>query len=109
MAHHSRILFPDAFSLLVAIDYLAMIIIGGMGSILGSIFGAVFMTLLPEVLKLTATSLTGVYPRAFGFIASTRDIVFGLAVIFFLMYEPLGLARIWARFRNYWTLWPYAY
>ncbi|HEX2439900.1 MAG TPA: branched-chain amino acid ABC transporter permease [Methylomirabilota bacterium] len=109
MAHHSRILFPDAFSLLVAIDYLAMIIIGGMGSILGSIFGAVFMTLLPEVLKLTATSLTGVYPQAFGLIASTRDVVFGLAVIFFLMYEPQGLARIWTRIRSYWQLWPYAY
>ncbi len=109
MAHHSRILFPDAFTLLVAIDYLAMIIIGGMGSILGSIFGAVFMTLLPEVLKLTATSLTGLYPQAFGFIASTRDIVFGLAIIFFLMYEPQGLARIWVRFRSYWTLWPYSY
>src|SRR5262250_422910 len=109
MAHHSRIVFPDAFSLLVAIDYLAMIIIGGMGSILGSIFGAVFMTLLPEVLKLSATSLTGVYPNAFGLIASARDIVFGLAIIFFLMYEPQGLARIWPRFRSYWKLWPYAY
>jgi branched-chain amino acid transport system permease protein len=109
MAHHSRILFPDAFSLLVAIDYLAMVIIGGLGSILGSIFGAIFMTLLPEILKLTATSLTGVYPQAFGFIASTRDVVFGLAVIFFLMYEPLGLARIWLRAKNYWNLWPYAY
>jgi branched-chain amino acid transport system permease protein len=109
MAHHSRILFPDAFTLLVAIDYLAMIIIGGMGSILGSIFGAVFMTLLPEVLKLGATSATGVYPNAFGLIASTRDIVFGLAVIFFLMYEPLGLARIWLRIKSYWTLWPYSY
>ncbi len=109
MAHHSRILFPDAFSLLVAIDYLAMVIIGGMGSILGSIFGAVFMTLLPEVLKLTATSLTGVYPQAFGLIASTRDVVFGLAVIFFLMYEPQGLARIWVRVKSYWTLWPYSY
>jgi branched-chain amino acid transport system permease protein len=109
MAHHSRILFPDAFTLLVAIDYLAMIIIGGMGSILGSIFGAMFMTVLPEVLKLTATSATGVYPQAFGLIASTRDVVFGLAVIFFLMYEPLGLARIWARVKSYWTLWPYSY
>ena len=109
MAHHSRILFPDAFTLLVAIDYLAMVIIGGMGSILGSILGAVFMTLLPEVLKLTATSLTGVYPQAFGFIASTRDVVFGLAVIFFLMYEPQGLARIWLRIKSYWSLWPYAY
>ena len=109
MAHHSRILFPDAFTLLVAIDYLAMIIIGGLGSILGAIFGAVFMTLLPEVLKLGATSLTGVYPNAFGVIASTRDIVFGLAVILFLMYEPQGLARIWLRVRGYWKLWPYAY
>ena len=109
MAHHSRILFPDAFTLLVAIDYLAMIIIGGLGSIVGSIFGAIFMTLLPEVLKLTATSLTGVYPQAFGLIASARDIVFGLAVIFFLMFEPQGLARIWGRIRSYWQLWPYAY
>ena len=109
MAHHSRILFPDAFSLLVAIDYLAMIIIGGLGSILGCIFGAIFMTLLPEVLKLGATSLTGVYPNAFGLIASMRDIVFGFAVIFFLMYEPQGLARIWLRIRSYWKLWPYAY
>ena len=109
LAHHSRILFPDAFTLLVAIDYLAMVIIGGMGSILGSILGAIFMTLLPEVLKLSATSLTGMYPGAFGFIASARDVVFGLAVIFFLMYEPLGLARIWFRFRSYWTLWPYSY
>lgn len=109
MAHHSRILFVDAFTLLVAIDYLAMIIIGGMGSVLGSIFGAAFMTLLPEVLKLTATSLTGVYPQAFGLIASTRDVIFGLAIIFFLMFEPQGLARIWLRFRNYWKLWPYSY
>ncbi|MGH8064053.1 MAG: branched-chain amino acid ABC transporter permease [Candidatus Entotheonellia bacterium] len=109
MAHHSRILFPDAFTLLVAIDYLAMIIIGGMGSILGSIFGAIFMTLLPEVLKLTATSLSGVYPQSFGLIASARDVIFGLAIITFLIFEPEGLARIWLRVRTYWKLWPYSY
>jgi branched-chain amino acid transport system permease protein len=109
MAHHSRILFPDAFTLLVAIDYLAMIIIGGMGSILGSILGALFMTLLPEILKLTATSLSGVYPQSFGLIASSRDVIFGLAIITFLIVEPEGLARIWSRVRTYWKLWPYAY
>ncbi len=109
MAHHSRILFPDAFTLLVAIDYLAMIIIGGMGSILGSILGAIFMTLLPEVLKLSATSLSGVYPQSFGMIASARDVIFGLAIITFLIFEPEGLARIWSRIRNYWKLWPYSY
>jgi branched-chain amino acid transport system permease protein len=109
MAHHSRILFPEAFTLLVAIDYLAMIIIGGMGSLLGSIVGATFMTLLPEVLKLTATSLSGVYPQSFGLIASARDVIFGLAIITFLIFEPEGLARIWLRIRTYWKLWPYSY
>jgi branched-chain amino acid transport system permease protein len=109
MAHHSRILFPDAFSLLVAIDYLAMIIIGGLGSIVGSVFGAMFMTLLPELLKLTATSLSGVYPQSFGLIASARDVIFGLAIIAFLIFEPAGLARIWLRIRTYWKLWPYSY
>ena len=107
MAHHSSILFPDAFTLLVAIDYLAMVIIGGMGSILGSIFGAIFMTLLPEVLKLGATSLTGVYPqrlRAHRLDAGHRLRARG---------HPLpdvraqGLARIWLRIKSYWKLWPY--
>src|SRR5207237_9397457 len=105
----SRIVSPEASSLLAAIDDLAMISIGAMGSILGSIYGAVFMTRLPEVLKLSATSMTGVYPNAFGLIASVRDIVFGLAIIFFLMYEPQGLARIGLRFRSYWKLRPYSY
>jgi len=50
------------------------------------------------VLKLSATSLTGVYPNAFGLIASVRDIVFGLAIIFFLMYEPQAWLGIWLRF-----------
>src|SRR5262249_24808468 len=109
MAHHSKILFPDAFSLLVSIDYLAMIIIGGMGSILGSIFGAGFMTLLPEVLKLSATSLTGRYAPAFALIVSTGHLVFGLGLLFFLLCEPQGLARVWLRVKSYWTLWPYSY
>src|SRR5262249_27332229 len=109
MAHHSRLVFPDAFSLLLAIDYPAMVSLRALCRLLGFISGAAFMPLLPEVLKLSATSLTGVYPNAFGLIASARDIVFGLAIIFFLMYEPQGLARIWLRFRSYWKLWPYAY
>jgi branched-chain amino acid transport system permease protein len=50
-----------------------------------------------------------VYPQAFGFIASTRDVIFGLAIILFLMFEPQGLARIWLRVRSYWKLWPYSY
>jgi branched-chain amino acid transport system permease protein len=101
--------YPHSMNFLVSINVLSLIIIGGMGSILGSIFGAMFMTLLPEVLKLTATSLSGVYPQSFGLIASGRDVIFGLAIIAFLIFEPAGLARIWLRVRTYWQLWPYSF
>ena len=109
MAHHSRILFPDAFTLLVAIDYLAMVIIGGMGSILGSIFGAIFMTLLPEVLKLDGDLAHRRVPAGFWADRLVARLIFGLAIITFLIFEPEGLARIWSRVRSYWKLWPYAY
>jgi len=62
MAHHSRILFPDAFTLLVAIDYLAMIIIGRHGEHPWVDIRSDVHDAAPEVLKLTATSLSGVYP-----------------------------------------------
>ena len=50
IAYQAKIISPETFPITVAIDYLGMIIIGGLGSILGSIFGAIFITLLPEIL-----------------------------------------------------------
>jgi branched-chain amino acid transport system permease protein len=86
-----------------------MIIIGGLGSILGSILGAVFITLLPEVLRLGTSALSGVYPGLVELFASIKMGVFGLAIVLFLIFEPDGLAARWRTIRNYWKLYPFSY
>src|SRR5579871_6491839 len=102
----------EQFGIDVSIDYLAMIIIGGLGSVLGSIFGAIFITLLPEATRLFLTD--------FGSIVFSADtirrlvpnltlILFGGLIIFFLIVEPEGLNRLWRNVRNYFRVWPFSY
>ena len=102
----------EQFQIVVSIDYLAMIIIGGLGSVLGSILGAAFVTMLPIVIRwivegfgsyfFTASELAGVS-------SSARLIVFGGLIIFFLVVEPEGLNRLWRNIRNYFRFWPFSY
>ncbi len=102
----------EAFQIGVSIDYLAMIIIGGLGSVLGTIFGAIFVTMLPIVLRLTMEPLGGLFFDAgelSSIIASTRLILFGCLIIFFLVVEPEGLNRLWRNIRNYFRVWPFSY
>jgi branched-chain amino acid transport system permease protein len=102
----------EAFQIGVSIDYLAMIIIGGLGSILGSIFGAIFVTMLPIVLRLAMEPLGGLFFDAgelSSLIASTRLILFGCLIIVFLVVEPEGLNRLWRNIRNYFRVWPFSY
>jgi branched-chain amino acid transport system permease protein len=108
-AYQARIISPETFPITVAIDYLGMIIIGGMGSVLGSIYGAVFITLLPELLRLVTTSLSATYPDLIGFFASMKDLVFGTLVILFLIFEPAGMVARWHAIKNYWKLYPFSY
>ena len=109
LAYQARIISPENFPITVAIDYLGMIIIGGMGSILGSIFGAVFITLLPEVLRLATGALAGSMPGLVELFASLRMGVFGLTIVLFLMFEPDGMAARWHTIKNYWKLYPFSY
>ena len=109
LAHQARIITPENFPIGVAIDYLGMIIIGGMGSVLGSILGAVFMTLIPEILRVAASGLSGTYPAIVSLLASLREGVFGLLIVLFLIFEPDGLAARWHTVRSYWKLWPFSY
>lgn len=97
MACQAKIITPENFPITIAIDSLAMIIIGGMGSITGSIFGAVFLTVLPELLRGATTSLSGSYPALLGKLAPLKELVFGLLVIIFLIFEPHGIAAMWKR------------
>ena len=108
-AYQAKIISPETFPITVAIDYLGMIIIGGLGSILGSIFGAIFITLLPELLRLVTTSLSSTFPALVVVFSSLKDLVFGILVIVFLIYEPSGMAARWYAIKNYWKLYPFSH
>jgi branched-chain amino acid transport system permease protein len=102
----------EQFQLNTSIDYLAMIIIGGLGSILGSIFGAIFITLLPTFLRNFMESFGGLFftdAELATVVPYLRLTVFGLLIIFFLVVEPEGLNRLWRNIRNYFRVWPFSY
>jgi branched-chain amino acid transport system permease protein len=102
----------EQFQIVVSIDYLAMIIIGGLGSILGSIFGAIFVTLLPIAIRWIMEDFGGLlFEQAdlLNYIPNLRLILFGALIIFFLVVEPEGLNRLWRNIRNYFRVWPFSY
>jgi branched-chain amino acid transport system permease protein len=102
----------EQFQINVSIDYLAMIIIGGLGSVLGSVLGAIFVTLLPIVIRLAMEAFGGVFlapQTVLNLIPNLRLMMFGALIIFFLVVEPEGLNRLWRNIRNYFRIWPFAY
>lgn len=104
-----RIVTPEHFPLHHSIQYLAMIIIGGLGSILGSIYGAIFMILLPELLNILSGSLSNMIPGLGHLFIPLKDVIFGALIVVFLVFEPLGLAEIWRRIKNFFVLWPFSH
>jgi branched-chain amino acid transport system permease protein len=109
IAYQAHIISPENFPISVAIDQLGMIIIGGLGSILGSILGAIFITLLPEVLRVLTGALGESFPKLVDLFAPLKQGVFGLAIVLFLLFEPDGMAARWHHIRNYWKLYPFSY
>jgi branched-chain amino acid transport system permease protein len=96
----------EAFSLFVSIQYVAMIIIGGMGSLLGAILGAIFVTLFPYAIEAALRALPGAQRYA-GSLFAVNYAAFGLVMILFLVLEPLGLVGIWRRVQTYFLMWPF--
>jgi branched-chain amino acid transport system permease protein len=102
---------PSAFTLELSVLYIAMVLIGGAGTVSGAILGAFFITLLPRV----AQEL----PRLVPFIGSESTdvpnifqlqlVLYGALIVVFLIFEPRGLFGIWLRARNYWKTWPFSY
>ena len=104
-----RIVTPDHFPFYLSIQYLAMVIVGGMGSVIGSIFGAVFMVLTPEVLNILSAELSKMVPAAGQLFIPMKEVVFGALIVLFLIFEPMGLAEIWRRIKAFFLLWPFSY
>ena len=104
-----KVVTPDHFPFILSIQYLAMIIVGGLGSVLGSIFGAVFITLTPELLNYLSEIVKMCAPGHEEIFVPMKEVVFGLLIVLFLIFEPRGLAEIWNRIKNFFRLWPFSY
>jgi len=102
---------PGSFNLLLSVQYIAMILIGGVATISGSIAGALFITLLPRITRELPAVLPFISSGATGRITvfQVEAILYGLLIIVFLIFEPRGLFGIWVRIRNYWKSWPFSY
>ena len=110
-AYYMMSITPEPFNLWLSIEFIAMIIIGGLGSIPGAAFGAIFIVGLNEVLSLATEYLMNVGASAGAAItiAPLREFVYGLAIILFIIFEPKGLAEVWRIVRSNFRLWPFSY
>jgi branched-chain amino acid transport system permease protein len=100
---------PAAFSVDRSFQLLFMVILGGMGSIMGSIFGAAFIVVLPIIINLVLPELgamVGVTVSTAG-ITHAEQIIFGTLIVWFLIVEPHGLARLWSVGKQKLRLWPF--
>jgi branched-chain amino acid transport system permease protein len=100
----------EHFSLWHSIMYLAMIVVGGMGTTIGSIFGVVFLMLIENLTMYICPFLMGAFPAlASNITAAVGPMIYGLVVLLFLVFEPRGLAHRWTIFKTYYRLWPFSY
>lgn len=106
-----RAVTPEQFGLDVSIQVVAMVIVGGVGSVIGSFFGAGFVLLGPIVLNRLVASVV----QAAGLrvpaelLAHVPLILYGALIVLFLLVEPLGLAKVYDNVRNYFLVWPFGY
>ncbi|MEH1126890.1 branched-chain amino acid ABC transporter permease [Micromonospora sp. CPCC 206061] len=102
---------PSSFSLLLSVQYIAMVLIGGAGTVSGAIAGAFFITLLPRLTReLQAwVPFISTQPNEVPNVFQVETILYGVLIIVFLIFEPRGLFGLWVRARNYWKAWPFSY
>ncbi len=102
---------PEQFAVDVSIRTLAMVIIGGLGSVIGSYFGAAFILLLPGLLNnlISAAATAAGLRLSIETLAHLPTMLYGALIIGFLLFEPLGLAKIYMNLRNYLLVWPFGY
>ena len=105
--------FGGQLGLVLSIQYIAVIIIGGLGTIYGAILGALVVGALPRIIQEFSSSLpflvSGPGDDGIVSVASFNNMLFGLLIIVFLMAEPLGLAALWMRLKAYFKFWPFSY
>lgn len=102
-AHKLAYISPEQFSILLSVEFLMMIIIGGLGSLHGALFGSMFFILLPQMIVL----LKGLLPARVAELPVLDSATFGVLVILFVLFEPRGLNGYWVRFKAFLALYPF--
>ena len=130
---------PETWDLFLSVEFLAIILIGGAGTVSGTLMGSAFVVILPRLVQDSTEALKRLIETGDGTLAAIADVVvavsaddsgivhtlpgvgpglsvfqlnqvlFGLLIILFMIFEPLGLYGIWVRIRNYWKAWPFTY
>jgi len=102
-AHKLSFISPDQFNILQSVDLLLMVVIGGLGSVHGAFLGAIFLISMPQLIALSKDWL----PAAIGQAPGLQGLVYGLVLIAFVLFEPLGLYGRWLKVRTYFQLFPF--
>ncbi len=108
-AHYLEFVSVEGFTILLSVQFLAMIIIGGLGSVYGSILGAIFILLLPQFMEVGASQLASLFPVLESGKAYIKEMSVGAAIILFLIFEPEGLIHRWRLMRASWKLYPFSF
>ncbi len=101
-SHKIGYLSPDSFTLLTSIQLLLMVVVGGLGSLQGVVYGAIFVGTLPQVIAVMKDTL----PAVIGQLPGLEPGIFGLILVLFLIYEPLGIYGRWQKIRRYFEEFP---
>jgi branched-chain amino acid transport system permease protein len=102
---------PEHFMWFWSLWLVGVILIGGVGSIHGTIFGSIFMVVVIEVLQLLIMQFadTSIGEKLFMDFLFLKEAAFGLAICAFMIFEPNGIAYRWWQIKNYFNLWPFSY
>ena len=108
-AHYLEFVSIEGFTIILSVQFLAMIIIGGLGSVYGSILGAIFILLLPQFMEVVASQMASFFPALESGKAYIKEMSVGAAIILFLIFEPEGLIHRWRLMRASWKLYPFSF
>jgi branched-chain amino acid transport system permease protein len=107
MGHFAGVFNNETFSIIISIQLLLMIVIGGLGSIHGAFFGAIVVAILPQAIALSRDFVGDLFGTGSMAIPGLETAIFGVILILFILFEPMGIYGRWVKMRTYFELFPF--
>jgi branched-chain amino acid transport system permease protein len=102
-AHKMRFISPDQFSLIQSVDLLLLVVVGGLGFVHGAFLGAIFLITMPQLIALGKDYL----PESIGGAAGLQAVIYGIVLVAFVLFEPMGLYGRWLKIRTWFQMFPF--